>query len=289
MRNVFFMVSALLLLCPTGCSQSGSSTNSSESYQVRRAKFQTKLIRQGPSPQEWADDPLPPNVSKVEYESAGRKLSAWVFRPEGSSAERRPALVYLHGGFAFGASDFTDCGQFADAGFVVMCPTFRGENGNAGDFEMMLGEVDDAAEAVRWIAQQEYVDPQQVFVFGHSSGGVMSAMLALYEDLPAQHTGSAGGMYGTDLFEAVGPLVPFDPQNAQETKIRIPIGNIRWMKRPHFAYVGSSDTFMRGVAAATEAKGAKAPLTVIELAGDHHTSLNPAMRQYLAVCRQAGK
>src|SRR5262249_44512173 len=106
-------------------------------------------------------------ITRTEYESAGRKLKAWVHSPKGSGP--RPALVYLHGGFAFGNDDMEECQPFVAAGFVVMCPSFRGENGNAGNFEMMFGEVDDAAAAVRWLAAQKTVDPKRIYVFGHSS------------------------------------------------------------------------------------------------------------------------
>jgi acetyl esterase/lipase len=298
MRTTFGIgVPALILLCLPGCGQihsDGPSGNSgsqdalpaADSYLARREHFKTALLKHGPSPQEWVNDPLPANVSRVEYMSDGRSLSAWLFRPERGNGEPRPALVYLHGGFAFGASDFTDCEPFVQAGCVVFCPTFRGENGNPGDFEMMLGEVDDAAEAVRWLARQEYVDPQAVFVFGHSSGGVLSAILSLYDALPAQHTGSAGGLYGPDLFDALSETVPFDRRDEREANMRVLIGNIRWMKRPHFAFVGTADRFMKGSTAEREAKAASTPLTVVELAGDHHSTLNPAMRRYLEVCQQ---
>ena len=298
MRSTFWIgVPPLILLCLAGCGKiqsdgaagmSGSQDafTAMDNYLARREHFRTELVKRGPSPQQWSNDPLPANVSLVDYKSDGRSLSAWLFRPEDGKGERRPALVYLHGGFAFGAGDFDDCRPFVEAGFVVLCPTFRGENGNPGDFEMMFGEVDDAAEAVRWLARQEYVDPQGVFVFGHSSGGVISAILSLYGDLPVRHTGSAGGLYGPDLFDAMTTTVPFDRRDGREAKMRVFIGNIRWMKRPHYAYAGMADSFMKGDTAEGEAKAADAPLIVVELAGDHHSTLNPAMRRYLEVCQQ---
>jgi acetyl esterase/lipase len=217
------------------------------------------------------------------YESEGRRLKTWLFRPKVGKGEKRPALVYLHGGFAFGADDFAECWPFADSGFVVLCPTFRGENGNAGDFEMMFGEVDDAAAAIRWLARQEFVQGDNIFVFGHSSGGVISALLSLYDDLPVRYTGSAGGLYGPDLFSF--QRVPFDLRNAHEAQMRVLVGNVRWMKRPHFAFVGETDYFMKTQRARQEAKDGNAPLTVVELPGDHHSSLRPAILRYLKLCR----
>jgi dienelactone hydrolase len=219
----------------------------------------------------------------VEYESSGGKLKAWLFRPQLAQQQTHSALVYLHGGFAFAKDDFADCRPFTEAGFVVMCPTFRGENGNPGDFEMMFGEVDDAAAAIRWLATQKGVDPDRIYVFGHSSGGVIAAMLALYDKLPIRHTGSAGGLYGPDLFTLEPETVPFDLGDNNEKQMRVVIGNIRWMKRRHYAFVGDSDVHMQKDTAKLEANSSKAPLKIIELAGDHHSSLAPAIRGYLKI------
>jgi acetyl esterase/lipase len=151
---------------------------------------------------------------------------------------------------------------------------------------MMLGEVDDGAAAVRWLASQEYVDSKKIYVFGHSSGGVMSAILSLYDNLPVRHTGSAGGLYGPDLFDAMARMAPFEQQDPRERQMRVLIGNIRWMKRPHFAFIGSGDDYMRGEAAEQEASRAGAPLTATTISGNHHSSLAPAMRNYLEIIRQ---
>jgi acetyl esterase/lipase len=297
MHDIFCLPTlTLILLGLVGCGQNTSTNKpevkppmqqpaAEEAYLARRTKWKTALIQQGPSPQKWRDDPLPDGVTSITYESDSRKLKAWLFRPKLAKKERRPALVYLHGGFAFGADDYEDCQPFSDAGFVVLCPTFRGENGNPGDFEMMYGEVDDAAAAVRWLASQQFVDPSKVFVFGHSSGGIMAAILSLYDDLPLRHTGSAGGLYGTDVFDLVPKTVPFDMRDRQETELRVLIGNVRWMKRPHFAFVGNADSPMKSEIGRREAKEANAPLTIVELQGDHHSSLAPAVRRYLDICR----
>jgi acetyl esterase/lipase len=254
-----------------------------EPYLARRQSFRTSLRKRGPSPQRWTDDPLPGDVTKVEYESGSLKLKAWLFRPGPGQQARRPALVYLHGGFAFGEDDFAECRPFTQAGFIVLCPTFRGENGNPGIFEMMFGEVDDAAAAIRWLATQEQVDPERIYVFGHSSGGVMAGLLALYDSLPIRHTGSAGGLYGTDLFALLPEAVPFDAADKNERQLRVLVGNIRWMKRTHYAFIGKQDVRMQKDEAMRQANSLGAPLKVVELPGDHHSSLAPAMRQYLKI------
>src|SRR5690606_37405015 len=93
----------------------------------------------------------PPGVSRVAYPSGELELAAWYAVPLGASSGRSaPALVYFHGDFAFGPDDFEAVRPFLEAGYVVMTPTLRGENGNPGDFELLWGEIDDARAAIEW-------------------------------------------------------------------------------------------------------------------------------------------
>ncbi|MCA9099986.1 MAG: DUF4339 domain-containing protein [Planctomycetales bacterium] len=264
-----------------------------EPYLKRRAEFTTALLERGPSPQEYDHESSPAGVDEVTYRSGDLTLKAWVNR-SGTQAERNPALVYFHGGFAFGASDMEACQAFVDEGFIVMTPMLRGENGCPGNFELFLGEVDDAKAAVQWLAAQPDVDPDRIYTFGHSVGGGISAMLSLLDDVPIQHGGSSGGLYGLDLFDgwADDGYVPFDLDDPRERQLRVLLGNIRWMKHKHYAFLGNSDVFgpqehlvrveNAQVAAAT---GNESLLEIRSVPGDHFSSFEPAVRMYLAMIR----
>src|SRR5262249_37796871 len=52
-----------------------------EDYAEARARFHTKLLRKGPSPQGWRPLKPPEGVSEVEYPSGDMRLKAWVNRP----------------------------------------------------------------------------------------------------------------------------------------------------------------------------------------------------------------
>ena len=251
-------------------------------YLVRRAAFHTKLRRKGPASQGWPKE-TPEGVHEVSYRSGGLRLKAWVHIPPAKESGGNRAVVYFHGGFALNAGDVVRCKPFMDAGFVVMMPTLRGENGNPGIFEMFLGEVDDAAAAVDWLSQQPYVDPRRVYTFGHSAGGIVSAMLSLFDALPIQHGGSSGGLYSTDLFARIRNRVPFDRSDPIESQLRVLPGNIAWMKRKHYAFIGKSDVaVLPGVAAAKkEIAGTQSNLKIIMHEGNHNSALRPAMQQYV--------
>src|SRR5205823_3610173 len=150
-----------------------------------------------------------------------------------------------------------------------------------GNFEMMYGELDDARAAVKWLTEQPEVDPKNVFVFGHSSGGIMSGLMSIYPDCGARLTGSAGGMQEQSMFDE--GKVPFDVNSDVEMRLRVVPPNASQIKVPHIAYVGDEDVHVVDGAkkAAAEAAKTKAPLTVKTVSGDHQGMLEPAIKMFL--------
>jgi predicted Zn finger-like uncharacterized protein len=256
-----------------------------------RAGFQTKLLRSGSSTQPFDPNEQPPeNVTEIMYPSGKLNLKAWVYRPPGVE-EPRPALVYFHGGFAFGGEDMMEsCAPFIDAGFVVMVPMLRGENGNPGNFELFLGEVDDARAACQWLALQPYVNKDRIYTFGHSIGGGVSAVLSLLDDVPIRHGGSSGGLYDHTTFLVWGldGTVPFE-NTPEERSVRLLIGNTAHMQHKHYAFIGDEDeAFDDSVEKIQNEAGAAAKLVVERMPGDHFDSFEPSIRKYLQIVKQDG-
>jgi hypothetical protein len=113
---------------------------------------------------------------------------------------------------------------------------------------------------------------------------MLSALLTLYPELPVVDTGSAGGLYGTGLFDALKrPFV----DGPVERRLRLFAPYATQMKHPHFACVGDSDVYpretSRQVAAVASDKGL--PFTRQVVAGDHFRSLGPCLEAYLARVR----
>ena len=261
-------------------------------YMDRRAAFHSQLKRGPFENQEYDPDweqelaEEIPNAKIVTFPSGSLTLKAALHVPR-DNGMRMPAIVYFHGGFSFDASDMEVCEPFMEAGLVVMTPILRSENGGPGDYELFLGEVDDAANAVRWLSQQPYVDPDRIYAFGHSVGGGVAAMLSLISDVPLRHSGGSGGLYVREILECWGDdgMVPFNPHDARECEMRIMMGNVRWMQRPHYGFIGTDDT---GVDFSvpileTEAKneGKSDMLVIRRVPGDHFTSFTPALEAYL--------
>ena len=100
-----------------------------------RAKCPTRLKFEMAAPQEYSEETPPNGVREVFYPSENLQLKAWLSE-DPSDGRRRPAVVYLHGGFSFAGIDWNDGRPFIDAGYVLMMPMLRGENGNLASLKI---------------------------------------------------------------------------------------------------------------------------------------------------------
>ena len=102
---------------------------------------------------------------------------------------QQPAMVWITGGFPSGGigesawkavdpKNDQSAKAYRHAGLVMMYPTLRGSYGNPGVQEAFLGEVDDVLAAVEYLSKLEYVDPKQIYLGGHSTGGTLALLVA---------------------------------------------------------------------------------------------------------------
>ncbi len=272
----------LLALASTVRAEDAAAVGSGTAYQKLRASHRTKLRVKGTSPQEWEEEKPPAGVEAVTYTSGDLKLKAWFAKPKGK-AQKVPAVVFFHGGFAFGKEDWDGARPFLDAGFALMCPTVRGENGNPGHFELFYGEIDDARAAIRWLAKQPGIDADRIATFGHSVGGGISTLLALHDEPKVALTGSAAGLYPATIFFAWKEIAPFDVEDEKENKLRLLVGNFEHMRTRHVAYLGTEDRpLLTGSRFLGEqAKKLNAPLEIEKVPGDHGSMLEPAIVKFI--------
>jgi len=199
-----------------------------QSLPEARRGFETTLVRHGGAP-EPAERPPAKLFRLVRYPSPAGDLAAYVSTPP-RQAGKRPAIVWLFGGFSNGisAAAWSDmppendqsASAFRKAGIVMMYPSLRGGMDNPGSPEGFYGEVDDVLAAADYLAEQEFVDPERIYLGGHSTGGTLALLAAA----------------STDRFRAVfsfGPIadvtgygaerLPFDVLNERERDLRAPV------------------------------------------------------------------
>ncbi|HPL28274.1 MAG TPA: CocE/NonD family hydrolase [Anaerolineae bacterium] len=250
-------------------------------YLRLRRSHVTTLTACNPTPARWWAAAPPPGARETCYPSGDLQLLAWLALPEDAPTPI-PAIVYLHGDWGLDGDDFAACRPFLDAGYAVMLPSPRGENGNPGCFELWYGEMDDAVAAVRWLAGQPEIDAGRIYAFGHSVGGGVAALLSLYDDVPLRLSGSCGGLYPPDILAVWSALLPFDLNDEQEVQLRLLRGNMASMQRRHIAYLGEEEWLAQfASAAAAEAAACVAPLSIHMLPGDHESALAPAMAAFI--------
>jgi dipeptidyl aminopeptidase/acylaminoacyl peptidase len=250
-----------------------------------RKGFVTKLRVRGPAPQRFQNDKPPAGVKQVEYTSGDLKLKGWISADAGDG-KKRPAVVYLHGGWAFGAGDWEDAEPFAKAGFVLFMPMLRGENGNPGAYESFLGEVDDAISAGRYVASLSNVDGTKVFVAGHSVGGVLTCLVAM---LPSPYKAAAAldGYVDMETWAADSPdaHVPYDRNVREEVRVRNPMAFVGSIRCPLRLYAGEDGRAVNApLAAKARQAGKECELVVVR--GNHQAMVAPAVQQAIAWFRQ---
>ncbi len=151
----------------------------------------------------WIEPPklenaILPVVKEVEFKSReGRRVPGYLLTPdECSKLDPRPAVIFLHGGsFAsFGNTQkvFTtqnnETRLFVQFGNVVFLPgyygdcyfgtEFREKTPRFVDKERFRPQLEDVAEALRFIRGLPCVDTKKIAIIGHSYGAMIGAVFA---------------------------------------------------------------------------------------------------------------
>lgn len=257
-----------------------------QDYADARKGFKTNLINAGQAPQGYKENEKPPQgVKEITYSSGDLKLKAWVDAPANKKEALKPAVLFLHGGFSFSAEDWDQCKPFRDAGFVTMTPMLRGENGLPGSYSMFYDEVDDVLAAAEALANTPGVDPNRIFVAGHSVGGTLSMLAAMASKRFKGCASFSGSPDQPVWVRGQEHLIPFDQENFQEMVMRSPLAFPRSFKCPARLYWGDEEEpFFQFCTErlAEKAKAAGKDVESVQVEGDHMTAIEPAMKQAIS-------
>ncbi len=260
-----------------------------------RRDFQTRLIEE-----RHEDRPLesPPSdiYSLVQYESPSGPMRAYLsVHTDIEPGERRPAVVWLTGGFPAargGKGIWTlaavendqSASAYRDEGVVMLVPTVRGTADNPGVQEAFFGEVDDVLAAAAYLRSLPMVDPDRIILAGHSTGGTLALLVA----------------ESTDLFCAVvsfGPVArvtdyggrtwPFDPDDPDEVRLRSPLYFLDAIRTPTLVVEGDRAN-IEDLVLMDEATDNPNILFVSLKDEDHFTPLAPVNRWLARKVRRRG-
>jgi poly(3-hydroxybutyrate) depolymerase len=149
-------------------------------------------------------------LEQFTYESDGLTVGAYLYRPRTRSASPLPVIVHNRGSYTrptgFAGELLVLANRYAQAGFIVMAPHYRGSNGWPGRDEMGGADLADLMNLVPQVARIDGADPSRIFLSGESRGGMM-----VYQALRDRFPAKAAAVWGA--FTDLGPLVaPGAPQ-----------------------------------------------------------------------------
>jgi acetyl esterase/lipase len=158
-------------------------------------------------------------------------LALDLYEPEGDERDRRPAIVWIHGGGFTGGTRQVDAmvtlaQDYASRGYVCVSISYRLRS--VASPEAVFDAAHDAKAAVRWLrAQAETwrIDPDCIIIGGGSAGAITACNVAYLKDLGEGTSGNPGlrsdvqavvdfwggllGPYDSDMSSGDAPLIIF--------------------------------------------------------------------------------
>src|SRR5262245_24665499 len=149
-------------------------------------------------------------MRQFTYASDGLTVGAYLYDAATPAAHRKlPVIVFNRGSYVrpngFAGEMLVMAHRYAEAGFIVVAPHYRGSNGWAGKDEIGGADLHDLMNIVPELKRILGADSTQVFLSGESRGGAMVYM-ALRDGFPARAAAVWGAF--TDLAPLVAPGAP---------------------------------------------------------------------------------
>jgi dienelactone hydrolase len=254
-----------------------------EDYAKARRSFRTKLVQKISSPQTVPMPDAPVDVTVAEFPSGDLRLKAWINVPDKPAKKKIPAVIFLHGGFGFIKSHWEQAESYRKAGFIVMMPILRGENGQAGNFSLLYDETGDVLAAADYLARQPFVDQQNIFVAGHSIGGTLT-MLAAQASKKFRAAAAFSGSPDQKLLLQFGfpkDKIPFDQTDPRELQMRSPLAYAASFKVPTRIYYGSEERVfdLTSKRTAELAKAATLNVETVVTPGNHQNHVPESIKK----------
>jgi acetyl esterase/lipase len=247
-----------------------------------RRGFKTTLARRE-SGGEAAPKPPAELFRLVRYEGPTGKLAAYL-TPDPKDGKKHPAIVWITGGDCNSidqgcwkegpAQNDQSASAYRKSGIVMMIPSLRGGNDNPGVKEGFLGEVDDILAATEFLRKQPHVDPERIYLGGHSTGGTLALLTAECTD----RFRAVFSFGPADYIVGYAPVYnPFMLSDQREVLLRSPVLWLHSIRVPVFVFEGAKGNQSALKNLARTSKNPK--VRFFDVAGtDHFSILAPTNR-----------
>lgn len=233
----------------------------------------------------------------IKYRADVGELAAYL-SPDPEDGKQHPAIIWITGGDCNSIGNVwspkdrdndQSAAAYREVGIIMMYPSLRGGNDNPGVKEGFLGEVDDVLAAADYLAKVEYVDPNRIYLGGHSTGGTLVLLVA---ECSSRFRGviSFGPVGDVRSYSQSPEFLPFDYTNEIETAIRSPKYWLSLIESPTWVIEGSrrgNADSLREMAGMTN----NANVRFIEIEGADHFNLLAPLNELLAkrILKTTGK
>jgi dipeptidyl aminopeptidase/acylaminoacyl peptidase len=252
-------------------------------YRHERRIFRTDLLNKGPAPDNYEPLVAPPGAEQIFYKTGyggELELVAWVSRYD-RKVKSRPAVLFLHGGNAMGQGHWLLMKPYIDAGYVVMIPSLRGENGQKGSFSGFYDEVFDVLAASDRLRHLPGVDPHRLFIAGHSIGGTLAMLASMSTRRFRAAAPISGDSDAFAFFDRYPQDIRFNDRNPQEFEMRSAVCYAHSFKCPVKLMHGMEETHFvtRVDLLVKRARAGGVKIDVAMLPGGHFTALPAEIEQ----------
>lgn len=291
-RPLLAGILAVVTVMVGGCERSEPAAEANAGPWTLRSDPQSALAvaRRGRAPairpldQPRSPAPTPPtrDFTLVKYPSDVGSLSAYV-TPDPGDGRRHSAIVWITGGDCNSIGPVWDAAPpdndqtasaYRKAGIVMMFPSLRGGNDNPGEREGWFGEAEDVLAAGDYLRSLPYVDPDRVYLGGHSTGGTLALLVA--ESSPRFRAVFSFGPV-SDVRGYPDEYVPFDDTDDQQARLRAPVNWMNSVRCRTYVFEGSEGN--RECLREMQFSCQNSWLRFFEIRGqDHFTILDPVNR-----------
>jgi Fe-S cluster assembly iron-binding protein IscA/alpha/beta superfamily hydrolase len=261
--------------------------------QARRG-FKTTLLRRKST---GTPPPKPPVgvLRLIRYDAPVGKLAAYL-TADPKDGKKHPAIVWITGGDCNSIDqgcwregplqNDQSASAFRKAGIVMMFPSLRGGNNNPGPKEGFFGEVDDVLASLEFLRKQPFVDPDRIYLGGHSTGGTLVLLVAECTNR-FRAVFSFGPVH--DVLNYGPGYNPFALSDAKEVRLRAPGLWLHSVRSPTFVFEGTIGGNVESLR--SMARVSKNPkVRFLEVKGANHFNLLAPTNRLLAerVLRDTG-
>jgi acetyl esterase/lipase len=192
--------------------------------------------------------PTPPgnDLKIVSYQSPAGEMAAYLAPPP-NDGKKHPAIVWITGGDCNTIGDVWSAPDpendqtaavYRSIGIATMYPSLRGGNTNPGVREGFYGEVDDVIAAAEALKGVPGVDPQRIYLGGHSTGGTLALLVAEMTD-QFRAVFSFGPVGDVSVYPK--DFTPFNTASDKEVELRSPGFWLNSVRSPTFVIEGTGD------------------------------------------------